>query len=42
MPDDNKDDDFIDPVLTDADDDDLASLSDIDVIDEPAIDEIEG
>lgn len=41
MPDDNKDDDFIDPVLTDADDDDLASLSDIDVIDEPAIDEIE-
>jgi len=41
VPDDNKDDDFIDPVLTDADDDDLASLSDIDVIDEPAIDEIE-
>ncbi len=41
MPDDNKDDDFIDPVLADADDDDLASLSDIDVIDEPVIDEIE-
>ncbi len=41
MPDDNKDDDFIDPVLADSDDDDLASLSDIDVIDEPVIDEIE-
>ena len=41
MPDDNKDDDFIDTPLVDGDDDDLASLSDIEVLDEPVIEEIE-
>jgi len=41
VPDDNKDDDFIDTPLADGDDDDLASLSDIEVLDEPVIEEIE-